>query len=374
MKTSSTRGNAGSDYMRWAKLHSTARFNLATSGIAALPLSELGVSLEDLEINGENAYGYEPLLTAISVRYRVPRELIVSAPGTSFANYLALAAATEPGDEVLIEQPTYNPLLSVARYLGLRIKRFRRHAEHGFAIDLEDLERRLTSQTRVVVLCNLHNPSGALTPDPSLKEIARLAGKTGAYVIVDEVYREMLFEVEPRTSFHIDPERFVITNSLTKAYGLSGLRCGWVLAPAHLAERMWRIHDLHAGTNVYPAELLSVAAFSRLQKIAARAKSLLDNNRVMLRDFLRGRDDLECFWPDYGTVVFPRLKSGSIDELCDFLRTEFDTSVVPGRFFECPDRFRIGVGISSSEVRESLDRLQLGLAGFRSLSSTGSRR
>jgi aspartate/methionine/tyrosine aminotransferase len=364
----STRSNAGSSYMEWAKLRSAARYNLATSGMAGFPLAGLGVNIEQLEINGSaNNYGYGPLLEAIARRYRVPGECVVSATGTSLANYLALAAATEPGDEILIEQPTYDPLLSVARYLGLEVRRFQRLAEHNFDIDLDDLERNLTPRTRVIALCNLHNPSGALLPDATLREIAQLARRSGAFVMVDEVYREMLFEAEPQTAFHIDPERFLITDSLTKAYGLSGLRCGWVLAPQPLAARMWRIHDIHSGTYSYPAELLSTTAFARLPDISARMKPMLDENRRLLREFLAGRsnNDLEYFWPEYGTVVFPRLKTGNVDALCELLRNEFETSVVPGRFFECPDRFRIGVGGETESVRESLRQLACGLDRFR---------
>ena len=185
--------------------------------------------------------------------------------------------------------------------------------------------------------------------------------------MVDEVYREMLFEAEPQTAFHVDPERFLITDSLTKAYGLSGLRCGWVLAPQPLAARMWRIHDIHSGTYSYPAELLSTTAFARLPDISARMKAMLDENRRLLREFLavRGNNDLEYFWPEYGTVVFPRLKTGNVDALCELLRNEFETSVVPGRFFECPDRFRIGVGGETESVRESLRQLACGLDRFR---------
>jgi aspartate/methionine/tyrosine aminotransferase len=348
--------------MEWAKLHSAAKYNLATSGMASLPLSALGVPAEQVEINsGENSYGFPPVIQAIAQRYRVGQENVVSAMGTSLANYLALAAATEYGDEVLIEQPTYDPLLGIARYLGLTIQRFRRPANQDFAIDPADLERKLTGRTRLIVLCNLHNPSGALTPDSSLREVAALARKAGAYVVVDEVYREMLFTAKPQTAFHLDPDRFIITNSLTKAYGLSGLRCGWVLAPQELAARMWRLHDIHAGTYPYPAEALSVVAFAKLDQISARAQSTLEDNRRLLREFLVARSDLEYFWPEYGTVVFPRLKTGNIDTFCDMLRNDFETAVVPGRFFECSDRFRIGVGGSTESVRESLRQLNAGL-------------
>jgi aspartate/methionine/tyrosine aminotransferase len=352
--------------MQWAKLSSASRFNLATSGLAGLPIAQLGAQLGDLEINGPSIYGYEPLLEAIAARYRVPRECVVSAVGTSLANYLALAACTESGDEVLVEQPTYDPLLGMARYLGLEIRRFQRRPQHNFATDLDDLARNLTPRTRVIVLCNLHNPSGAMSPDSTLREIAALARKSGAYVLVDEVYREMLFEAAPQSAFHIDPERFIITNSLTKAYGLSGLRCGWVLAPKELAARIWRLHDIHCGSYVYPAEWLSVVAFRNLPQIAARAKTMLDENRSLVRDFLRDRDDLECFWPEYGTVVFPRLKDGNVDVLCELLRRDFETTVVPGRFFEMPDRFRIGVGAATESVRDALRQLGMGLERYQS--------
>ena len=360
-----SRSSAISPYMEWAKLHSAARFNLATSGMANLPLAELGVTIDQLEINGPSIYGYEPLLQAIAHRYRVPQESVVSAVGTSLANYLALAATTEPGDEILVEQPTYELIVSTARYLGLEIKRFPRRAENNFAIDPADVERNLTPRTRVIAICNLHNPSGALVPDSTLREVGTLARKVSAYVMVDEVYREMLFESEPQSSFHIDPERFIITNSLTKGYGLSGLRCGWVLAPPNLAQRMFHINDLHGATFAHPAELLSVVAFAKLSQIAARMKALLDTNRQLLRSFLLSRNDLECYWPEYGTVVFPRLKNGRVEELCKFLREEFETSIVPGRFFENPDRFRMGVGTPTEQVHDALQQFSRGLDRYK---------
>jgi aspartate/methionine/tyrosine aminotransferase len=351
--------------MEWAKLYSIAKFNLATSGVAGFPLAELGVTIDQLEINGPSIYSYEPLLQAIAQRYRVPQECVVSAVGTSLANYLALAATTEPGDEILVEQPTYELILSTAKYLGLKIKRFPRRAENNFTIDPADVDRNLTPRTRLIVICNLHNPTGALAPDATLREVGKLAAKVGALVLVDEVYREMLFESSPASAFHIDPERFIVTNSLTKAYGLSGLRCGWVLASPELARRMFRINDLHGATFAHPAELLSVIALQKLPQIAAQMKSMLDTNRQLLREFLLTRDDLDYFWPEYGTIVFPRLKNGDVDSLSQLLRRDFNTSIVPGTFFESPDRFRVGVGTPTESVREALPQLERGLNSYR---------
>jgi aspartate/methionine/tyrosine aminotransferase len=360
-KMTTPRADAGSAYMRWAKLQSSAKYNLATSGLANLAFSALGVTLDELQINGPTIYGYDPLLKALAARYRVPQECVVSAMGTSFANYLALAGATEPGDEILLEQPTYDPILGAARYLGLGIRRFKRKAEHNFALELDEVERNLSPRTRVIVLCNLHNPSGALSPDPLLRELGLLAKSRNAFVLIDEVYREMLFSAEPETAFHLDPSTFIVTSSLTKAYGLSGLRCGWVLAPAELVQRMWRIHDVHAATYPFMAEYLSVIALKKLDEISAGMKLMLDENRSLLRRFLDEREDIDYCWPDYGTIVFPRLKRGSVADLCLFLRDKFEVSVVPGEFFEMQDHFRIGVGTPTSEVRAALEQLQHGL-------------
>ncbi|HEY6111709.1 MAG TPA: pyridoxal phosphate-dependent aminotransferase [Chthoniobacterales bacterium] len=358
------RSEARSAYMEWAKLCSASRHNLATSGMLSLSLVDLPVRIEQLEVNGPGGYGYRPLLEAISRRYRVPQESIISAIGTSMANYLALAATTEPGDQVLIERPGYEPLVSTARYLGVDVAYFERRAGEQFAIDVAELERQITPRTRLIAITNLHNPSGAFCPDDTLREIAKVARRSGIHVLVDEVYLEMLFESEPQTAFHIDPETFLITNSLTKAYGLSGLRCGWVLAPPEVAHRMRRINDLHGVTFVHPGELLGVVAFERLGEISVRMKDVLVENRELLRCFLNSRDDLDSFWPEYGTIAFPRLRRGDVDQLCEFLRASSDTSVVPGRFFDAPGHFRIGVGGSTDSVRDALTKLGNGLDRF----------
>jgi aspartate/methionine/tyrosine aminotransferase len=368
----SIRVNAHSPYMQWAKLHSTAKYNLATSGVVGLPLADLGVSIDQLEINGPDSYGYGVLLRALAQRYRVPQECVVSAMGTSFSNHLALATATEPGDEILIESPAYDPILAAAKYLGLNVRRFKRRYEDKFAIDVAEIERNLTPRARMIVLCNFHNPSGALVSDATLREIASLARRSNAYVMVDEVYREMLYEAKPQSAFHIDPERFIITNSLTKAYGLSGLRCGWILAPAEIAQRIWNLHDIHAATYPFVAEQLSVVALNQLPRIAEQMETMLDENRRLLLAFLQERDDLEYFWPEYGTIVFPRLKNGSVEDLCKLLREQYEVSVVPGRFFDLPDHFRIGVGAATDSVNAALRQLGKGLDAYKQTLSTSS--
>jgi aspartate/methionine/tyrosine aminotransferase len=353
------RGAMGSSYMNWAKTSSEARFNLATSGVANLQLKELEVSLEDLEIT-DGGYGYEPLKLAIGKRYGVDTDSIVTAAGTSFANHLAIASLINPGDEVVFETPAYEPMLATALFLGADIKRFARTFENGFEVVPDVVEQSVTPATRLIVLTNLHNPSGTLTNNDVLRRIGEIARSVNARVLVDEVYMETLFEPHPRTAFHLGQE-FVITSSLTKTFGLSGLRCGWIFAHPELARRMWLLNDVFASTPVHMAERLSVLAFNQLQRIANDSRQLLDHNRKLLNDFLDSRDDLEAVRPEYGTTMFPRLKSGSVDSLCDLLRDEYETSVVPGRFFEMPDHFRIGFAGDTETLTQGLTRVASGL-------------
>ncbi|HWC19364.1 MAG TPA: pyridoxal phosphate-dependent aminotransferase [Terriglobales bacterium] len=360
-----SRTQTRSPYMEFAKLRSSAKYNLATSGMASFTMSELGASIDQLEINPPVGYGYEPLHRAIAARYRVPVESVVPTLGTSMANYFALAACAEPGDEILIEQPTYALLLDTSRYLGFRVKRFQRPAAANYQIDVNDLHRQITPRTRVIVLCNLHNPTGATTPESTLRELGTMAKSVGARVIVDEVYQEMLWEAQPRSAFHIDPDVFLSTNSLTKAYGLSGIRCGWVLAAPEIVEQIWHLQDLHMGTNVHPAELLGVIAFEKLAHIAAVQKKRLDDNRALLREVLESQSLLEYFWPEHGTVIFPRIKRGKASDFCTRLCSQYAISVVPGEFFEDPQRVRIGVGGTTESVWSSLEQLRQALDEMR---------
>jgi aspartate/methionine/tyrosine aminotransferase len=349
--------------MQWAKLCSEAKYNLASSGMAPYPLAKLGTAV-GLEINGPNSYGYAPLVDAIAQRFGVPRESVFTTAGASLANHMALAATTNPGDEILVERPTYELLLSTAQYLGLKINRFQRPFSAQFQPDLDDLAHKLTSDTKLIVLTNLHNPSGALMSNEVVKRIGELASKVGARVLVDEVYLEMMYDARPQTAFRVGSERFIITSSLTKAYGLSGLRCGWVFAAKKVVDRMWAINDLYASTPVFPAEQMSFMAFENLDRIGQEMKRTLESNRKLLMDFYASRRELEIVRPEHGTVSFPRVISGNVERLLELLRNELETSVVPGRFFESPQHFRIGIGGETGAVGAALQQLGHGLEQF----------
>jgi aspartate/methionine/tyrosine aminotransferase len=341
--------------MPWAKRRSHAKYNLATSGVAHWKLRDLPLRIEDLEISGPSFYGFEPLQNALSKHIGVAANRIVAATGTSMANYLAMASVLKPGDEVLIEHPTYELIVDVALQIGAEIKRFKRTAP-GFAVDLRSIKDQLTPRTKLIAMSNLHNPTSALTEEAAIREI----GSLGVRVMVDEVYLDAAFEQAPKSAGLLG-DQFIVTSSLTKVYGLSGLRCGWILAEPELAERMWYLNDKFGNIPAHMAELASVIALGELPRIAKNVRARLDANRTALWKFLDSREDLEVFRPPFGTIVFPRLKRGSVDELSDLLRTKYETTVVPGRFFDMPDHFRIGIGGDLEPLEEGLRRLGLAL-------------
>ena len=349
-----------SDYMHWAKTRSQARFNLASSGVGRYPISELAFDPARFEVNNENSYGYRPLQEAIGQHAGVDPACVVEAAGTSMANHLAMAAVLEPGDDVLIETPVYTLFTDVAHYLGVSVNRFVRREEDGWAINPAAVKAAMTPRTRLIVVTNLHNPTSVLTPEPDLRDLARIAQEAKAWLLVDEVYLDAVFDHTPRTAFHLG-DNVIITNSLTKVYGLSGLRCGWILAQPDLAWKMRRLNDLFSATPVHPGELLSVAAFARLPELRQRARRMIEADRTVLQSFLERETRLSAVSTDWGTTCFARLNSGDTETFIDRLRDEFETSVVPGRFFERADHFRIGLGVDSAMFAEGLKRLERAL-------------
>ena len=301
--------------------------------------------------------GMRPLAERIAARFGVDPACVVTAGGgTSFANHLALASILAPGDEVLIEQPTYSLITDTLAYLRATVRTFRRRPEDCWQADPDMIAGCITPRTRLVILTNLHNPSGAFTDAATVDAIAQAAARAGAMMLIDEVYRELLFTTgHATTSFH-PAGNIVVTSSLTKAYGLSGLRCGWCLAPAPLAERMRRLNDLFGVLPPHPAERMAVAALDRLDFFRARATALISENRASYLELLGCHPALEQFACPQGTTMFPRLKHGGGDALYDLLMAEFETSLVPGRFFGCPDHVRIGLAGDPQQTREGLER------------------
>ena len=351
-----------SDYMHFAKTGSHARYKLATSGVADCTLADLDLSLEDLALHGPNPSGFPPLTEVVADRFAVdPACVVMVGGGCSFANHLALAALVAPGDEVLVEDPTYEILQSTLGYLQARQVPVLRRPEARWALEPDAFADRMSPKTRLVVLTNLHNPSSALEDHATIQAVADRAAGVGAQVLVDEVYMELMFQDGVAHTAFREDGNIVVTSSLTKAYGLSGIRCGWILAPRPLAERMRQLTTLFGSLPPHISERMGMVAFRRLPALRDRATALVEANRASYRALLAEHPRLEQVVFDQGTTVFPRLLGADVDALFRQLTATAETSFVPGRFFGRPEHLRIGLGGDVAMTRTGMERLATAL-------------
>lgn len=339
--------------MEWAKTRPSPRFDLAGSNVLACAVEDLEGARDAVAFAGKNDTGYAPLLESVASRYGVTPAQVTTAQGTSGANFLVCAALLELGDDVLIEAPGYDPLLGAPRLLGANIVRFERRFEDGWVLDPALVARAFTPRTRLVIITRPHNPTGALAAPGALQAIGKLAAERGAHVLVDEVYLDASdASAIPAATFG---EAFISTSSLTKSYGLAGLRSGWALSSAPVADRIRRARDVVDGTGSIVTERLSVLAFEQLDKLIARSRALLRINGALVREFLHARPELQYVEPSGGTVVFPRIRGvANADRFAERLMTERETAIVPGRFFGAPAHFRLGFSGETEPLRGGL--------------------
>ncbi len=338
-----------SEYMYWAKNQAPVTYHLASSEVPHFRMDEWEIDPAGLELDGASRYRYPLLREAIARKTGVSPDRVVMADGTSMANMLAMAGLIAPGDDVLIEHPVYEPLVAAARFLGAEVRHFSRHGP-AFALDPDAVKMALTARTTLIVLTNLHNPAGNLADTETLRAI----GALGPRILIDEVY---LDAAPGERSAALLGDAFVCTSSLTKVYGLSGLRCGWILAAPDLVERLWRLNELFSVAQGHATERLSLIALARLDEVAADTPALLARNRARANAFFAGRDDLEVAPMVHNVTCFPRLKHGDVDALNARLRAAYGTSIVPGRFFGLADHFRMGIGNPTEIVEAGLERI-----------------
>lgn len=349
--------DAWTPYVAWMKQAPQMTYNLMGSNLLHCQMEDLPGARERLQIHDFHEDGYEPLRDALASRFGLTRSHVSLSTGASGANFLVGGALLTSGDEVVVERPVYDPLLGIPRFLNTRILRFDRRFEDGFQVDPDRLAAVVTEDTRLIIMTNLHNPSGASTSVERLTAIGQVAEKVGATVQVDEVYLDSVPGEVQLPAACISPT-FVSTCSLTKAYGLAGLRAGWVLASPENSERIRRFRDLVDGVGVFPSEILSLVALENLPALRQRARDILDPNFRLLDDFMESRSDLQWVRPAGGSVGFPRIEG--VDDVTSFvevLRDRYDTGVVPGYFFEAPAHFRIALGGRRDVLEAGLEKL-----------------
>lgn len=354
---------AAPGYMHWAKTHPRARFELTGSGVPPAGFEDLGGlgPQGDLEIQG--AYGDPDLIEAIAAFRGVAADRVLPVLGASTANFLALACSASSGDPVLIETPVYDPLVRAARFLNLLPVPFARQPDRHHRPDLDAVGRGLAGGAKAVILTNLHNPSGLRCPDEDLQRLAGMTADHGANLIIDEVFLDFAVvnagQARPGAATRGElGSHVIITDSLTKVYGLGGLRAGWMIAHPHLLPRAGEILDLLNVVNPVVSARLATLAIENAARLAERCRRIYDAGYPVYTSWLASRDDLTAYGNDGALFSWLRLEHGvDADQLAALLAERYETHVVSGSFFGSNQHVRIGFSLPTGELAEALDRV-----------------
>ncbi|MGQ0732446.1 MAG: aminotransferase class I/II-fold pyridoxal phosphate-dependent enzyme [Acidobacteriota bacterium] len=359
---------------RWqSTFENTVDFNLSESGVHPLTprelLGETGVEgLLDQPLVYTQSNGTEQLRTRIAALYPGATTAHVQVTnGGSEANYLVVWRLVEPGDEVAMLVPNYMQTWGLIRAFGGTVREWSLIEDRRagrWRPDLDQLASVLSKRTRLIVICTPNNPTGARLTDPELNDIARLAERHGCWVLSDEVYRGAEVDGVEAPSMWGRGERIIITSGLSKAYGLPGLRIGWIAAPPSLVASTWSYHDY---TTIAPGALsdrLACAALEpgRRQGLLERTRDILRANLPVVEAWL-GRHARAFSWiaPEAGAIVYVRYHHAvNSTELVLRLKEEKSVLVVPGDHFGMDGHLRLGFG-------ERLDYLEQGLARVQDL-------
>ncbi len=354
---------------RWQSTYEhRVRFNLSESGVHPLSVTEL-LSLADrqpdtldVRLGYGQSNGSDELRDLIANLYPNATEAsVLVTTGGAEANFTAFWELMEPDTSVAVMLPNYMQVPGLLESFGARIHPFHLVEENGWQPDLNELENGLKDGARFILVTNPNNPTGAVLDETSMSGIVALADRHGAWILSDEVYRGAELAGPETRSFWGLHDRVLVTNSLSKAYGLPGLRIGWVVGPDELMESMWGRTDY---TTITPASLSDTLARVALEpdtrrKILARTRSILTQNLALLSGWMDGQEGRFSYRPpDAGAICFARYRpSINSTDFAETLRAEMDLLVVPGDHFGMDHYLRLGFGPPAPELEEALDRL-----------------
>jgi len=343
-------------------------WNLAESGVHPLRVTDL-VNTPELQVAMlEQGLGYPQTNGTIELRTLIASiypgstiEHVEITNGGSEANCVLLMRLLEPGDQVVFMTPNYLQARGLARALGADVRawplREAPGAVAGWTADTDELRSLVTRKTRAILLCNPNNPTGARLDAGTLDEVCRTASSVGAWVIGDEIYRGAEREADDTPTVWGRYERAVVTSGLSKAYGLPGLRIGWIVAPPELIADLWGIHDY---TTIAPG-----ASNDRLARMAlvperratllARTRGIIRTNYPVLRRWIEQREGMVHVPPEAGAIAFIRYPHAiSSTELTSRLRDEAGVLIVPGNHFDMDGYVRVGFGSDPTYLARAL--------------------
>jgi len=343
-------------------------FDMSESGVRPLTLRELVDMGFDLEAFLDQPLGYSQSNGTIELRERVAAiypgadlDQIEITNGTSEANYLIALSQLRPGDDVAMEVPNYMQMPGVARSLGARVRTFHLRQSTGWEPDWDEFEAAVTPRTRLVYLSNPNNPTGAVLTASAMRRIVDRCDTTGTWLLADEVYLGAEIERERTASFLGMSERVVVTSGLSKAFGIPGVRVGWIAGPRQLVAECWSQHDyLTIGPNKLSDHVARVAVEPQnRERCYARTRDILRRNLPIAREWIASFDG-RLTWrePQAGAIGLIRYDASVPSlEIAERVRVNQSTLIVPGSHVGLEGHLRIWLGGHEAFLREGLERI-----------------
>ncbi|MEO8368796.1 MAG: aminotransferase class I/II-fold pyridoxal phosphate-dependent enzyme [Candidatus Solibacter sp.] len=346
--------------------------DLSESGIRPVTLRELGEMGLDLDALLDMPLGYSQSNGTLGLREQLTLqypgatvEQVEVTNGTSEANYLLALALLRPGDEVALEVPNYMQYGGVPQSLGAKVNHFRLRIDEGWEPDWEEFERAVNSRTRLVYLSHPNNPSGSVLSPDAMRRIVARCEEVGAYLLADEVYLGAEIDRPLTPSFWGLSERVIVTSGLSKAYGIPGVRIGWIVGPASVVSECWSQHDyITIGPNKISDAVARIAVQpENREKLYARTRAILRQNLPMMREWAAGFGDFLTFRePQAGALCLMRYQSPTPSyELCERIRVRQSVLIVPGAHLGLEGYLRVWLGGKPEFLSEGLRRIAIEL-------------
>ena len=281
--------------------------------------------------------------------------------GTSEANYLLALTLLAPGDEVAFEVPNYMQYWGVPKSLGARVNTFQLRIDQDWEPDWEEFERAVNGKTRLVYVSNPNNPSGSVLSRGAMQRMVDRCEATGAYLVADEVYQGAEIYCERTPSFWGMSDRVIVTSGLSKAYGIPGVRIGWVVGPKEAIAECWSQHDyVTIGPNKISDAVARVAVEAgNREKLYGRTRAILQHNLPVMREWVRSFGGFLTFRePKAGALCLMRYDSATPSyALCERIRERQSVLIVPGSHLGLEGFVRIWLGGKREFLEEGLRRV-----------------
>ena len=353
------------------------KYNLSESGVHPMTITDLSEGNNEFveqiltsELNYAQANGIPELRDNIAALYPgATRDNVIVTTGAAQANFTSILTALDPGDEIVVMLPNYMQIYGIGINYGLDVKTFSLKEELGWSVDIDEVGDVVSDKTKLIAVCNPNNPTGHIMTDDEMNAVIAAADRVGAWLLSDEVYagaEHHQDEVTP--SFWGRYDRVLAVGSMSKAYGLPGLRIGWVVAPADMVDEIWARQDYVTISASMLGNKLAAYALSPevLPRIIARTRQYIRSGYKNLDKWVQEHSDLlSVIPPQAAAIAFVRYhKEVNSSELVQRLIKDHDTYIVPGDLFGLDHHLRISYGLSADYVNEGLSRVYKTLVSF----------